>query len=108
MVLVKKNILLQTVSDRRKPCCRTIRHSTNLAGLRRLTHLLWVLYLFPPWLAAPLLSPDIRWLVLFIEVGWTANQFSTPKGAPEQENIDTHSLQQTSAALPRELLNIRT
>ena len=51
---------------------------------RRLTHLLWVLYLFPPWLAAPLLSPDIRWLVLFIEVGWTANQFSTPKGAPEQ------------------------
>ena len=31
--------------------------------------------------AAPLLSADMRWLVLFIEVGWTANQLMRPMGA---------------------------
>jgi hypothetical protein len=34
------------------------------------------------WLAAPLLSPEMRWLVLFMEVGCTANQFNTPSEVP--------------------------
>ena len=33
------------------------------------------------WLASPLLSPLIKWFVLFMEVGWTANQLITPIGS---------------------------
>jgi hypothetical protein len=40
------------------------------------------------WLAAPLLSPEMRWLVLFMEVGCTANQFSTPNAVPGQRETD--------------------
>jgi hypothetical protein len=39
----------------------------------------------PAWLAAPLLSPDIKWFVLFIEVGCTANQFNRPSGVPSTQ-----------------------
>ena len=38
-------------------------------------------YFSSNWLASPLLSPLIKWFVLFMEVGWTANQLITPIGS---------------------------
>ena len=37
-------------------------------------------------LAKPLLSPEISWFVLFIDVGWTANQLITPLNAEQSFN----------------------